>query len=245
MLVEGTEIAGSLRKPLAQKWGVPEIAVAGGGGDNAATACGMGVLHSGIGFVSLGTSGVLFAATDRFAPNTQQAVHAFCHAVPETWHQMGVILSATDSLNWLAEIAGRSAADLTKMLPDVIESPSPVIFLPYVSGERTPHNDPSARAAFFPVFQGIRTWSTSRNRSWRAVAFAFTDCVKALSDAGTTIEAVYAVGGRRPVESMASNDFLRDQIEHTCSRQSDYGAAFGAAKLGLRFIGGRFHTAAD
>ena len=85
-LVEGSDVSGHLRADLAERWGIARVPVAGGGGDNAATACGMGVMTPGTGFLSLGTSGVLFAATERYAPNTGDAVHTFCHAVPQTWH---------------------------------------------------------------------------------------------------------------------------------------------------------------
>ncbi|HSX75185.1 MAG TPA: xylulokinase, partial [Shinella sp.] len=98
-LVEGTQAAGTLRPELAARWGLGAgVVVAGGAGDNAASACGMGTVREGAAFVSLGTSGVLFAANARYLPNPESAVHAFCHALPDTWHQMGVILSATDSL---------------------------------------------------------------------------------------------------------------------------------------------------
>ena len=106
-LVEGSALAGRLRASLAQDWGISQpVAVAGGGGDNAVAACGVGALSEGDGFVSLGTSGVLLAAKDSFAPMPETAVHTFCHAIPETWYQMGVILAATDSLNWLARNLG-------------------------------------------------------------------------------------------------------------------------------------------
>jgi xylulokinase len=102
-LVEGSESSGAVRKDFCARWGMASApVVAGGGGDNAASACGVGAVDPGSAFVSLGTSGVLFVTNDRFSPNVESAVHAFCHAVPNTWHQMGVILSATDSLNWLA-----------------------------------------------------------------------------------------------------------------------------------------------
>ncbi len=87
----------------------PGVVIAGGAGDNAASACGMGTVREGEAFVSLGTSGVLFAANDGFLPKPESAVHAFCHALPDTWHQMGVILSATDSLNWLARCHRQAA----------------------------------------------------------------------------------------------------------------------------------------
>lgn len=119
-----------------------QVPIAGGGGDNAATARGMGIITPGTGSLSLGISGELFAATDRFRPNTQDAVHAFCHAVPGTWHQMGVFLSATDGLTWLTEICGRPMALL---LPPTIAAPARRGFLPYLAEERTPHHDLTLR----------------------------------------------------------------------------------------------------
>src|SRR5690606_28828964 len=141
-LVEGTEVSGELKAELARRWGMSgRVVVAGGGGDNAASACGIGAIRPGEGFVSLGTSGVLFVSNAAFSPNTAGAVHAFCHAIPETWHQMGVILSATDSLNWLAGITGREAATLAAAAEKDFAGPGDEIFLPYLSGERTPHNN--------------------------------------------------------------------------------------------------------
>ncbi len=101
-LYEGTEPTGKLRAVLATRWGMEAPVVAGGAGDNAASACGVGTVAPGAAFVSLGTSGVLFVSNEKFRPNAASAVHAFCHALPNTWHQMGVILSAAASLEWLA-----------------------------------------------------------------------------------------------------------------------------------------------
>ena len=116
-LYEGSEATGRLSPSVAKAWGMPKLpVVAGGGGDNAASACGMGAVKPGAAFVSLGTSGVLFVSNEKFRPNTKGAVHAFCHAVPDTWHQMGVILSATASLEWLASILKTPAPKLTQKL---------------------------------------------------------------------------------------------------------------------------------
>ena len=102
-LVEGNAPAAQLRDTLRREWGIAGlVTIAGGAGDNAASAIGMGVTGAGSGFLSLGTSGVLFAGNDRFAPNPDAAVHAFCHCVEGRWHQMSVILSAAASLDWLA-----------------------------------------------------------------------------------------------------------------------------------------------
>ena len=148
-LVEGTAPGGVLRGALAARWGMGgNVTVAGGAGDNAASAVGMGTVGEGHAFVSLGTSGVLFAANDSYRPSPQTAVHTFCHALPGTWHQMGVILSATDSLNWLAGVTGREPRELTEELGDRPNGPGKVTFLPYLSGERTPHNDAAIRGAF-------------------------------------------------------------------------------------------------
>ena len=116
-LVEGSEVSGGLRGDLASRYGLRAgIPVAGGGGDNAASAVGVGVVKAGQAFVSLGTSGVLFAASDAYQPDAASAVHSFCHALPDTWHQMGVILSATDALNWFAANLGEDAAASTARL---------------------------------------------------------------------------------------------------------------------------------
>src|SRR5690606_2201458 len=138
-----------LRRELLSDWGLSgPVTVAGGAGDNAASAIGMGMVHEGQAFVSLGTSGVLFAANDAFRPKPESAVHAFCHAVPGRWHQMGVILSATDALNWHAKICGMDAAALDREIGASVQAPGAVTFLPYLSGERTPHNDARIRGLF-------------------------------------------------------------------------------------------------
>ena len=228
-LVEGSQVSGHLSGSIAAQLGLPAgIPVAGGGGDNAASAIGMGVVKPGQAFVSLGTSGVLFAATDRFAPNTEEAVHAFCHAVPGVWHQMGVILSAVDSLTWLGEITGRSGPELTGLLPSKLGGPSDALFLPYLSGERTPHNAPDASGALLNLRrdQGLPDLV---HAVLDGVAFAFGDCVRALEAAGTNIEAAYAVGGgaqsRQWLEILAAVTGLRLLIPAA----GDFGAAFGAA----------------
>ncbi len=193
-LVEGSEASAGLRSKLADEWGMqPGTVVAGGAGDNAATAIGMGTVGEGAAFVSLGTSGVLFAANDAYRPNPGSAVHTFCHAVPDSWHQMGVILSATDTLNWFAVITGQSAAALTAELGDDLQAPQS-IFLPYLSGERTPHNDAGIRG----VLTGI-SHTTDRAAITasilQGIAFAFRDSLEALGAAGTTVERLVASGG--------------------------------------------------
>ena len=229
-LIEGSDVSGRLRAELAARWGIGRVPVAGGGGDNAATACGMGVMSPGTGFVSLGTSGVLFAATERCVPNTADAVHTFCHAVPNTWHQMGVILSATDSMSWLSEITRTPVPGLAALVPDMPSVASPVTFLPYLSGERTPLNDPDAAGAFLNLRReaGLPDMVQA---VMEGVSMAFADCLRALRKAGTGLETAYAVGG-----GARSRAWLRIMASVTGltllePEEGNYGAAFGATKL--------------
>ncbi|ODN71875.1 Xylulose kinase [Methylobrevis pamukkalensis] len=232
-LVEGTEVSGRLRAELAGRFGIAGTpVVAGGGGDNAASAVGMGTVTPGAAFASLGTSGVLFVSNDRFSPNTAGAVHAFCHAVPDTWHQMGVFLSATDSLNWLSGLLRTPAADLAGALGARVERPSPVLFLPYLSGERTPHNDAGARGAF--VGLGHEAGASAMTQAvLEGVAFAFRDCLRVLSDAGSRVERAAAIGGgsRSPVWLQIMANVLGIPLD--LPKDGDFGGAFGAARLGL------------
>ena len=232
-LVEGSEEAGALRPDLANRFGMRgRVVVAGGGGDNAASACGIGAITPGSAFVSLGTSGVLFATTRQFAPNTGSAVHAFCHAVPRTWHQMGVILSATDSLEWLARLLQSKAATLVADLGESVHAPSPALFAPYLAGERTPHNLGGLRGGFAGLgHEADRAVLTQA--VLEGVAFAFRDCLIALEAAGTRTERVWAVGGgassRLWLRIIAS--VLRVPID--LPGRADRGGAFGAARLAL------------
>lgn len=232
-LVEGTEKAGTLRAELASAWGMGAgVVIAGGAGDNAASACGMGTVGEGHAFVSLGTSGVLFAANAHYLPNPESAVHAFCHALPDTWHQMGVILSATDALNWYSGITGKSAADLTAELGETLKAPGAVTFLPYLSGERTPHNDAKIRG----VFAGLGHESgpaVLTQAVLEGVAFAFRDSLEALRSAGTTIARVTAIGGGSRSRYWLKTIATALDMPVDIPADGDFGAAFGAARLGL------------
>lgn len=230
-LVEGSAVSGNLRPELSARWGMKNApVVAGGGGDNAASACGVGAVKPGAGFLSLGTSGVLFVSTPGFAPNTDQAVHAFCHALPDTWHQMGVILSATDSLNWLARITGKTPEALSAAAGEVDQTP--VTFLPYLSGERTPHNNAAARGAFDGLSQSTDIPDMAR-AVMEGVAFALADNLAALQSAGTEVGAVFALGGG--AQSKLWLQIMADVTGLTLNvpEKGDFGAAFGAARLGL------------
>jgi len=232
-LVEGTQPAGHLRAGLAAKLGLPQgVVVAGGAGDNAASACGMGVVRPGHAFVSLGTSGVLFAANGAYLPNPESAVHTFCHALPGVWHQMGVILSATDSLNWLSRLTGSPAEAMTAELGETLMAPSGVTFLPYLSGERTPLNDASIRAVF--VGLGHESGRAGLTQAvLEGVAFAFRDSLEALRAAGTELSRVTAVGGGSRSRYWLKAIATALELPVDVPAEGDYGAAFGAARLGL------------
>jgi len=232
-LVEGTEPAGILRGALAARWGMGgTVVVAGGAGDNAASAVGMGAVREGQAFVSLGTSGVLFAANDGYRPSPDTAVHTFCHALPQTWHQMGVILSATDALNWLAGVAGVAAADLSAELGDTLRAPSGVIFLPYLSGERTPHNDAAIRGVLAGLSHGSDRAALAQAVA-EGVAFALRDALEALRAAGTPLRRVTATGGGSRSRYWLKAIATALGIPVDMPADGDFGAAFGAARLGL------------
>jgi xylulokinase len=232
-LYEGTDATGKLTPHVAKVWGMPKRpVVAGGGGDNPAAACGIGAVEDGAAFVSLGTSGVLFVANDRFSPNAAKAVHAFCHAVPGQWHQMGVILSATASLEWLAGLLKTPAAKLTKSLGNKIAAPSPALFLPYLSGERTPVADARVRG----LLMGLGHESDAKALTHAVldgVAFAFRDSLEALKEAGTNVSRVMAVGGGTKSELWMKIIATALDVPVDLPGASEVGGAFGAARMGL------------
>lgn len=235
-LVEGSEQAGVLRADLASAWGVSNVSVAGGAGDNAATACGLGMTRPRDAFFSLGTSGVLFTAADHFAANIEGAVHSFCHAIPDTWHQMGVILSATDSLNWLSSIVRQSPKDLSALVPEYPNLPSPVTFLPYLSGERTPHNDPNASGSFIGLRRN-HDLSDITQAVLEGVAFALKDCKLAINAAGIDFDHVWMAGGGSQSKAWLNIIASVTGLTLRLPKAGAQGAALGAARLAMMAVG--------
>ncbi len=229
-LVEGNAPAGTLRRELAERWGMAGAPVlAGGAGDNAAGAVGLGAIHPGDAFVSLGTSGVLFATTDRFRPYPQSALHAMCHAIPDTWHQMGVTLSAAASLAWWAGVTGQTESALLAEM-DEPRAPSTALFLPYLGGERTPHNDGGIRGAFAGLSNGV-TRPDLTQAVLEGVAFSLRDCLDALSASGTRVASLDAIGGGS--RSRAWLRIIAAALGTPLHRlaEGETGGAFGAARL--------------
>jgi len=232
-LVEGSEVSGKLRAALAREWGIDgPVIVAGGGGDNAAAACGVGCVGEGAGFVSLGTSGVMLVARGACQPAPETAVHTFCHALPGRWVQMGVILAATDCLNWLAGTLGQSPQALSALTCERLGAPAGPLFLPYLSGERTPHNDARIRAAFIGLDIAHEAPDLVR-ALMQGVAFALRDSLQALRDAGAAPERLLAIGGG------ARSDYWLHALATILDLPLDVpaagelGAALGAARLAI------------
>ncbi|MBF0680571.1 MAG: xylulokinase [Devosia sp.] len=232
-LVEGSAVSAQLKPEFVSRWGMSgTVVVAGGAGDNAAAACGIGAIRPGEGFVSLGTSGVLFVSNEKFSPNTHGAVHAFCHAIPDTWHQMGVILSATDSLNWLSRITGKKQAELAGEAEAQFAGPGEAIFLPYLSGERTPHNNANARGSFVGLSQSTDSAQLAQ-AVMEGVTLAMRDCQRVLADAGTSINRLLAVGGGSKSALWLKMLATNLDMEIALPEDGDFGGALGAARLGL------------
>lgn len=234
-LVEGSQVSGRLRRAVAHEWGVPDgIPVAGGGGDNAAGAVGIGCVAPGSAFVSLGTSGVIFVADDTPMPDPERTVHAFCHALPGRWHRMSVILSAASALSWATRVLGAAdeAATLAEVEAAGAAADNRVVFLPYLAGERTPHDDPHAAGVWFGMEGG-----TSRADLARAVlegvAFALADGLDALEAQGGRIPTLSVIGGG--ARSALWGRILATALDRELVFRSgaEIGPALGAARLAM------------
>jgi xylulokinase len=234
-LVEGSSPSGTLTADAAAALGIPRVVVAGGGGDNAASAVGLGVVRPGQAFLSLGTSGVLFVVTDRFRPNPERAAHAFCHCLPGRWHQMSVMLSAASTLDWVAQLVG--STDLPGLAARAEAqglNRHSTLFLPYLTGERTPHNDPNCRGVFF----GLRPDTNPAELAGavlEGVALAFADGLDVLTErsgeAGAEVADISVTGGgaRLPYWGRLIAAALRRPLTYRAG--GEVGAALGAARL--------------
>jgi xylulokinase len=234
-LVEGSSVSGRLRTEVAQALGLrPGMVVAGGGGDNAASAVGMGAVEPGQGFLSLGTSGVLFVVTPSYQPNAASATHAFCHSVPGRWHQMSVMLAAASALQWVAHLLGAADAGAVAARAAALSAQdraaSPV-FLPYLSGERTPHNDARVRGSFHGL-----DFDTDAARLGYAVmegvSFGLCDGLAALRAAGSEVQRLSLVGGGARSAFWAQMLASALRVEIVTHGGSAVGGALGAARLG-------------
>ena len=230
-LYEGSEITGTLLPDVAKAWGMQEIAVVAGGGDNAAGAVGVGMMNSGQAMLSLGTSGVYFAVSDGFLSKPESAVHSFCHALPERWHLMSVMLSAASCLDWAAKLTGlASVPALIDAAQQADEHAEPVWFLPYLSGERTPHNNPQAKGVFFGLTHQHGPAELAQ-AVLEGVGFALADGMDVVHACGVQPASITLIGGG------ARSEYWRQMLSDISGLQLDYrtggdvGPALGAARL--------------
>jgi xylulokinase len=230
-LYEGCEITGKLRPEIAREWGMEQIPVVAGAGDQAAGAAGVGVVQDGDAFLSLGTSGVIFVATQEFRPNPARAVHAFCHCLPDMWHQMSVHLSAASCIDWAAKLTGTDGpAAFLALAEQAGAANGPELFLPYLSGERTPHNDPHIRGAFL----GLGNETTPAQIAaavLEGVAFAHADGLDALREAGTHVEELRVIGGGARSQHWGQILAAVLNVRLVYLDGGEVGPALGAAKL--------------
>jgi xylulokinase len=233
-LVEGSDISGHLSAQAAESLGLRAgIPIAGGAGDNAASAIGIGATQAGDAFVSLGTSGVIFSVTNEHRANTGDAVHAFCHAIPNTWHHMAVMLSAANCLRWLNHLLGQPGEAIlvqeAESLSEQQRQAAP-IFLPYLSGERTPHNSADAAGCFLGLRQehgrAAMTYAVMEG-----VAFGLRDGLLAMKAAASNPTRALLVGGGSRSAFWA--DLIADALDIAIEVGEDaqVGAALGAARL--------------
>jgi xylulokinase len=209
------------------------IVVAGGAGDNAASAVGMGAVDAGQGFLSLGTSGVLFVVTPSYQPNAASATHAFCHALPKRWHQMSVMLSAASSLQWVTSLLGQPSEGALAAQAETLtltQRAAAPIFLPYLGGERTPHNDAQVRGSF----HGLSFDTDAARLGYsviEGVTFGLKDGLAALNAAGSTVQRLSLVGGGSRSALWAQQLASALNVEVVTHGSSAVGGALGAARL--------------
>ena len=246
--VESPEITGRVTAEVAEATGLPEgLPVVGGGGDQAASGVGTGIVAPGLVSVTMGTSGVVFAYTDEPSRDPEGRLHTFCHAVPGKWHFMGVTLAAGGSLRWLRDTLGATEIDvaaLTGVDPyeimtaeaDLVPPGSEgLIYLPYLSGERTPYPDPNARGAFF----GLTVRHTKRHMVravLEGVAYSLRDSIELFRSLNVPITQVRATGGgarSRVWRQILADVFGTELVTVNVTDSSAYGAAL-LAGVGAR-----------
>ena len=235
---ESHEVTGTLRKDVADELGLsPETVVVGGAGDCAAGAIGNGIVRRGVCSTSLGTSGVVFVHSDAMQTDPAGRLHTFCHAVDGAWHMMGVTLSAAGSLEWFVKAIGRDAEvaageNYKQLMAEAEKTPTGadgLFFLPYLSGERTPHADPLARGAWIGL-----TASQGRGHLVRAivegVTYSLRESLELFRKLSVPVDQIRATGGgaRSPFWRQVQADVFGQPVS---TINVDQGPAFGVALL--------------
>ncbi|WP_109391796.1 xylulokinase [Proteus cibi] len=230
-LFEGNQITGYLLADIAKKWQMKQVPIIAGGGDNAAGAVGVGVYQPGQAMLSLGTSGVYFVVSEQFLQNSENAVHSFCHALPNTWHLMSVMLSAASCLDWVCQLTGiESVGRMFEELEHATFADSPLLFLPYLSGERTPYNNPNAKGVFWGLTHEHQRADLCQ-AVLEGVSFALRQGIEVAENAGQLADNITLIGGG------ARSEYWRQRLADITGKTLDYrqggdvGPALGAARL--------------
>ena len=233
---ESDEVTGYLKSTVQKDWNIKNdrTAVVAGGGDNAAGAVGVGMVKPGQGILSLGTSGVYFLVTNKYCQNYQNAVHSFCHAVKGRWHLMSVMLSAASCLEWASKVL--KYPSVSDLVMDAESSQKhkkgTLIFLPYLNGERTPHNNPYAKGMFF----GLNSQHLREDMAlavMEGVGFGISQGMKVVHSSGEDAQHIVLLGGG------AKSTFWCQMLSDITGKKlfyysgSEVGPALGAARLAL------------
>jgi len=232
-IVKSSEVLGSISMRAARETYLPEtVVVVGGGGDTPVGAVGMGCVKSGHAEISLGTSAHVLICNDQYATGIDQLVHTFCHAAPDLWYQMAAMLNGASALTWMSSVLGRQVADLEKEVEVNYSGPGSLIFLPYLTGERTPHNNPAARGVLF----GLSTADNGRSMVqavMEGVAYSLADGFECLAKTGSMINSLMLTGGG--AKSRIWAQMIATILDKTIIRISgkEAGPAFGAARLAM------------
>jgi xylulokinase len=230
-LLEGSQPSGGLSASLADALGLTrDVVVAAGGGDAACGAIGIGAVEEGDAFISLGTSTQYVMTRRRHQPLPGVGLHAFCHAVPQRWLQMAVLLNGASCLGWLTTVLGSDPATLVAQAEAAFKGPGELLFLPYLQGERTPHNDANAKGVFFGL-HGKTTAADLAQAVLEGVAFSVVDAQLALQAAGSDPGRPSVIGGG--ARSAFWVKLLASALGKPLAlhRGSEKGPAFGAARL--------------
>ena len=236
-LVEGNQEAGIINKSLKNKFKFNnDVIVVGGAGDNAASAIGLGITEERQSFISLGTSGVFFTPTSSFLSNTKDAVHSFCHCLPRKWHLMSVMLSASNCLDWICTITGNNINEALKNAEEFSLNSEKIInapyFLPYMSGERTPHNDPHVRGSFH-YLKTTTDQPAIQYAVLEGISFGIFDGFNSIQSVNKNFDDIFIVGGGSRSSFWLSllSSILNRKLS-VCA-QSEFGAALGVARLAM------------
>jgi xylulokinase len=230
--LEGSAVSGQLKGAVATSWGLsPGTIVAAGAGDAAAGAIASGAINEGDAFISLGTATQYFVARENFRPAPEHLIHSFCHGLPDRWFQMAALLNGAGALAWAAGLLGKG--DIGQLLAETEQAftgPSPVLFLPYLSGERTPHNNPHAKGVLFGLSPSSGAEQVTQ-AVLEGVALSLADAQGYLARTGALPDRIAVNGGGS--RSRFWMRILASALKKTVLLQAESGSgpAFGAARL--------------